>query len=520
MTRRLLRALPVALLASCLPVAAASAAVSQADAGRRALASFGVAKSNAPVVVFKVARPVGSGQQLAQAGSAAPPAITGRLGIATSPTPSVLQVAKGHRAWVFYADWAPYKTYAHRGQLLTVDVDTGAVRRSRILSSPPVIGGALPAFMRSGAAYRAPEHRIFERTYRASDVDAFHLASEGSAHRLDRTSLASDAGAKAAADQLAADHACILRVSDTYGDFYDFTGADATRAALGDLFFALRQLNPGIVDQRYSRTSKLTPAAALRALIERNGCKDVLVYLAGRGYSSGPGTTVASARASTRTSSPSSSCRLPTWRASSTRPRGRVLRGGSMPRTRGRSSTRSRGSPTFLFAGSAAGADGSSFGALPYVTSSAGTRITNGENPDGLLTFTNRKLQGIRAYLASADRVNAVIAARRAGTEPSLLAVLLGRPLSANLAEPVVTPAATPAPTATPAPNRTPVATADAVVTAEDTPLTFTAKAGDPDGDPLTLTISTAPTHGTATVSVCRSRTPRRRTTPAPTRSA
>ncbi len=290
--RKLLRALLVAVLAVLGATAPASAAISRADAGRKVLTALGVNKGKAPVVVFQVGAPVGAGTQLTQAGEATPPTPQDKRGIATKEAPLLLTVPAGHRAWVFYADWAPYQAYAHRGQLAIVDVATGAVRRTGYLTSPPVIDGRLPEFMRSGKAYRSQRNRVFERTYVVADTTALQLGGTAQAKRLDRAPLPNGGAAKAAADQLAADHACVLRVSDTYGDFYDFTGADNTRAALGDLFYILRQLNPGIVDERYSRTDGTSPVEALRALIQTKGCKDVFLYIAGRGFSSGPGTTV------------------------------------------------------------------------------------------------------------------------------------------------------------------------------------------------------------------------------------
>jgi gliding motility-associated-like protein/uncharacterized repeat protein (TIGR01451 family) len=54
--------------------------------------------------------------------------------------------------------------------------------------------------------------------------------------------------------------------------------------------------------------------------------------------------------------------------------------------------------------------------------------------------------------------------------------------------------------TVTPKPNNPPVATATPIVTPQDTPVNGTVTASDPDGDPLTYTVSTAPEHGTVVI--------------------
>ncbi|MEH3054310.1 MAG: hypothetical protein PGN13_09940, partial [Patulibacter minatonensis] len=290
---RPLRALVAALIALFIVASPAAAAVSQKAAGKKALSALGVKQGKQPVVVFSVKRALGGGTQLTQAGQAKPPVPGGSLGTKATTAPVLLKVPSGRRAWAFYADWAPYQAYAHRGQLAIVDAATGKVRLSSFLTSPPVIDGRLPEFMRSGKAYRSSASRIFVRDYVVDDTTALTLASRaGFGYRLDRAPFADQALAKLAADQLAADKVCALRVSDTFGDFYDFTGADNTRARLGDLLYVLRKLNPGIVDERYSRGSGKSPIEALRTLITSKGCKDVLFYVAGRGFSSGDGTTV------------------------------------------------------------------------------------------------------------------------------------------------------------------------------------------------------------------------------------
>lgn len=517
MSNRLLRALVVALAATPLTAAPAAADTSRAQASAKALAALGVKQGQAPVVVFRVNTALPSGTVLTQAGEAAPPAPRTKLGTATTQAPNVLRIAAGRRAWAFYADWAPHQAYAHRGQLALVDAQTGAVRLSSFLTSPPVIDGRLPEFMRSGRAYRSPSNRIFERSYRVTDTAALQLAGRSAfTYKVERAPLSDLGLARTAADQLAAERACVLRVSDTYGDFYDFTGADNTRARLGDLMFVLRQLNGGLVDERYSRGSRRSPLAQLANLIETKGCKDVFLYLAGRGFTKGGGTTIS---VGTRVRGRAVTQQL--VRASDLRTLIRSFGGVTFsvqvdaPNAKPFAQTIA-GEPNVLIAASASGDDGASFGYLPRVLRN-GKVLADTGNPDALLSLTNRSVTGMQRFLTSADEVNGAIAARRAGTAPSFLAIMLGRafqlglqddlPSLVGLQSPFVggkgsTPQAPQKqPTTLPGqPNRAPLVSATTVSTPEDTPVSLGVGAADPDGDGLALTITTPPAHGTAVV--------------------
>ncbi len=517
MSNRLLRALAVALAATPLTAAPASADTTRAQASAKVLAALGVKQGQAPVVVFRVSTALPAGTVLTQAGEAAPPTPRTKLGAATTQAPSVLRIAAGRRAWAFYADWAPYQAYAHRGQLALVDAKTGAVRLSSFLTSPPVIDGRLPEFMRSGRAYRSPSNRIFERTYRVADTAALQLAGRSAFnYKVERAPLSDLGLARSAADQLAADKACVLRVSDTYGDFYDFTGADNTRARLGDLMYVLRQLNGGLVDERYTRASGRSPLSQLANLIETKGCKDVFLYLAGRGYAKGGGTTIG---VGTRVRGRAVTQQL--VRASDLRTLIRSFSGVTFnvqvdaPNAKPFAQTIA-GEPNVLVAASASGDDGVSFGYLPGVKK--GTKLlADTGNPDALLSLTNRSVTGMQRFLTSADEVNGAIAARKAGTAPSFLAIMLGRAFQLGLQDdlPSLVGLQTPfiggkagnpqapqkQPTTPPGQaNRAPLVTPTTVTTPEDTPVSLGVGAADPDGDGLALAITSPPAHGTAVI--------------------
>ncbi|MDQ8044448.1 MAG: tandem-95 repeat protein [Patulibacter sp.] len=510
------RCLLGSLVLTLVVAPSASAAISNATAAKRAVAALHAKQGSSPVIVFRSGAALGSGAVISQAGSsAAPSGKRSKTGVVTTPTKAIFRVAKGHRAYLFYADQAPYQAYAHRGHLALVDAGTGKVRVSPTLSSPPVIDGRLPFYMRTNAAYRDPKNHVFSRAYKITTAAAGSARTAQASlttFRIDRAPIKDLSIAKAAADQLAADHACSLRVSDTYGEFYDFTGADQTRARVGDLFFQLSQLNPGFIDQRYSRTSGVSPLGALDALISTKGCKDILLYVAGRGFSSGSPTTVGIGTRVTETGVRQQLLRAAELQAFiAAHPSVNFSVTVDAPYSKGVLAAVA-GDRNVLIAESGAGATGASFGYLPEVFVN-GTRIANTGNPNGLLEFTNRVLSGMNSFLSSSTEVNAAIAARRDGSAPSFLAVLLGRAYS--LGEPDDLPAVTgiqrplftptflnpngppPAPaTQTPAPQP-PVASDASVSTPEDTPLAIALPGSAPAGTTPTYSIDSGPQHGT-----------------------
>lgn len=498
----------------------ASAAITQQQAGARAVSALGLGGAGErPVIVFRLGtlRP---GTQLSQAGNAAPPSgHRSALGVTTRAAVPVMRVQRGRRAHAFYADLAPHQAYTHAGRFVLVDAQTGRARVSRTLHGAPLVAGRQPAFQRSAAAYNSARRQVHSAPYRAASEP---VRQHPLGFRIDRSPTADLRLAKQIADSLAAQRSCSLRISDTFGEFFDFTGADRTRARLGDMFYTLSHLNGGFRDQRYSRTSMRSPVAELRRMIERSGCRNVLIYIAGQGFSKGPGTTVAVGT------------RVRPGRVLQQLVRARDLQrviaanrsvnfsvAVDAPHSRGFVSLLA-GERNVVLAASAAGSDGAGFGFLPSVRTGS-TDTANVANPDRVLEFTNRLLAGATQFLTSGAEVS------HAGG-PSLLATMFARAYAlgvrqdmasaAGLAEPFFAPTAAmpvppdgpvappppgpkpPAPPVTPqppvpAPNNAPLASSSSVTTDEDTPVAITLGGIDPDGDDLTFTISTAPQYGT-----------------------
>jgi hypothetical protein len=562
------------LLVAAVTASSASAATTAKDAERRALAALDVRAGNDPVVVFRQPGTVPAGTAIRQAGvrdAARARAATGagvalrRAGVTTVEAPLVLRTGD-EPSWLFYEDRAPYQAFQHAGRVALVGARSGRVRVSTTLHWPPLIAGRLPAFLTDYDAYRADRHRVFVRAWRLADDAAGNRAEAIPAGGLfDRTSVfpgvaevAADPAQRAlarattpgassahqrAADRLAAERSCVIRISDTLGDFYDAGPVDRTRAELGSAFVRLARQNAGFFTARYRYRDGHTPAAFVQRTIAREGCRDVLLYVAGGGYPHGTPAVNVGTRAH-------SGGRLDQQLVTATdlRAMARASRDVTFkvvidaPYSGGFLSTvRRERNVTLLLTSS--GAREGSFVDLGSVVDAAGRSVENRYNARRYLEFSNRLLEGMQCFLSRPAEVDRTIALQDAGRVPSFLAWMVDRGSSlcaaGSLADRVVggphptifrrgpaptappqvpAPATVPAPTPAPAPappstpgvpgapgvsgpvaptNLPPTAISDAVTTPEDTPVELTLAGTDPDGDPLTEAIVDPPEHGT-----------------------
>jgi uncharacterized repeat protein (TIGR01451 family) len=122
-------------------------------------------------------------------------------------------------------------------------------------------------------------------------------------------------------------------------------------------------------------------------------------------------------------------------------------------------------------------------GGYTFVSANASTGTTY-NNANGIWTIGNLA-NGANASLTITARVNAT------GTYANT-ATITSTTLDGNPADNTAT--------VTPKPNNPPVATAPPIATPQDTPINGKVSANDPDGDPLTYTVSTPPAHGTVTM--------------------
>ncbi|HET6509767.1 MAG TPA: tandem-95 repeat protein [Baekduia sp.] len=516
-------------LAAVLPILAvpttAPAAVSRTAATAKALKALDVSGDRAAVRVFATRATVPARTTITQSAARAGAATTTDrdTGVRTAPAARVARTP-AEPVWLFYADRGPFQAFEHPGRIALVGARTGRVTLTATLRWVPLVGGRLPEFFRGPDAYEGKRFLVYDRPWPATpSAAAVRRADAADAAEADRRAAAA----------LAAQHACALRVSDTLGDFYDFGRVDRTRAQLGLFLKRLSTLAPGFLTERYVAHDGTTPSAAAQRLIDRGGCRDLLLYAAGGAARTGaPGVVVgvraaAGGRIAWQTLTAADLARLV-----KANPSVRFSLIFDAPYT-GRMAAVLRGEPNVSALLTSGGPDEPSFRYLPAVTGAAGV-VQNPGNPQHLLEFTNTLIGGLGRFVSDAAEVDHAVAQPSA----SFLGWMLGRavglaappfdpllttpievlpattappaPAPAAPAPPATTPTPTPEPPAPPV-NHAPIAVDAAHATDEDTPVSFTLEGSDPDGDPLTFAVTAPPAHGTVTAAG-----PRVTYTPAP----
>ena len=429
-----------ATLAVGLAPATAGAATTQSQAQAKALDALKVSESTGALTVFKLSEPLAAGTVLTAAGRSGGPVATvsaartraQRLraaGVAVVRAPRVAVVGD-EPTWFFYEDQAPYQSYAHAGRVVLVGAETGEVTVTKVLQWPPVIAGRLPAFLRSADAYRDARYRAFDRPWSSSAA----APAAPAVLPAPGAPLEAAAARKQAADALAAEHSCAVRVSDTLGDFYDAASVDQSRARIGVLFNALSRLNPGFVSTRY-RFATVRGGESLKSfiakLLTKRGCKDLMLYVAGGGYVSG-GQSVINVGTRVRRDG---RVEQQTVTASALRAILREHPGVTFkimldaPYSGG-FGTALRDAPNLLVFLSSASATQGSFTALPSVVDPQGRPVANSYNKAQLLEFSNRQLTGMYCFVDSPSEVATAVRAKADGTSKSFLAWMLARAFS------------------------------------------------------------------------------------------
>lgn len=513
--------------------APADAAVTRAQAQKKALSALGARRGSAPLIVFRDARPLKPGTLITVAGLERLPRQTGRsaahaarsrdellraAGVSVVKAPRVARVGR-EPVWFFYADERPFAAYQHPGRVALVGQRSGRVTVSRRFSWPPLLDGRLPYFLRSYAGYRNPRARAFTRLWRPERPKA--KAGPARAVSTLRASNGTPAERRAAA-ALAAEHSCVVRVGDTLGNFFDAASFDRTRARFGDFFNALARYDGGFVSARYRVATGTTLQRYVERLMTGRGCADVFLYVAGGGYVNGgePAITVGvQGRRDGRVEQQVvTATMLRTIVAANPSVTFKLLldapgSGGFLKPL--------AGLPNLLIALTSSQAGQGSFTALPDLVAADGSKLLNRYNRGGLLEFSNRGLTGLRCFVADAAEVDGAIAAKERGLTRSFLAWMLRRAYAlcgeGSLAE-VVDGAPSPVlethgftavppdelppggPPTPPGPkNAAPTAAPVAVTTEEDTPVPVALAGADPDGDALAYAVGTPSPSGTVT---------------------
>jgi Tol biopolymer transport system component len=176
----------------------------------------------------------------------------------------------GRRAWLFWEDLAPYAGFAHPSRIVLVDDRTGRVFRDRLLDFWPVVNGRPPPFLTRPDGYDRAEYRVYpasaslvpERPVRGLAEWEF----QGLPNNFDKADFKGH---------------CLLTVG-AYGDQVIGESFDLWNALADRLGLPKHQVTTENPDDP-------TPDAAdLERTLERavaDGCKDVLLFIAGHGYS-------------------------------------------------------------------------------------------------------------------------------------------------------------------------------------------------------------------------------------------
>ena len=259
-------------------VASRRAPVGQKAAIQAALSALGVARRSDAEIVFGLARPIAAHTGVTLGGPASP-----AVGGLARGARAALTLRPSHAAWLFYDDRGPFQAYEHPGRVALVDTITGRVTMSRTMLWPPVVGGALPLFLRSADAYAAASGHVFYRPYRG----AAQLAA--AAHAADGLRAAFDATqARRAGAVLAAEHACVVSLGDTLGGgYYDLARVVPSLGSLDGRISQLRRAAPGLRSVTYAAGGRATPSSLVGSEVSAHGCREVLLYAAGSGYARG-----------------------------------------------------------------------------------------------------------------------------------------------------------------------------------------------------------------------------------------
>ncbi|HEX8120625.1 MAG TPA: tandem-95 repeat protein, partial [Solirubrobacteraceae bacterium] len=509
-----LLALVIALIAVFAVTSSAQAAVTRDAAAKKALAALGTESNDDPVIVFGLRKTVRPHTIISEAGpdggGAARPARGNtyqrkrakrirKAGVIIERA-NVLLRTGAEPVYFFFEDQGPHQAFSHAGRVVVVGARTGEVRIAKTLWVP-LLDGKVPAFFASAKNYEAKRFRVLSRPWKTTPRA-----------RAARARAAGDSSPRQqVADALAAERSCALRISDTLGDFFDFGRVDQTRARLGLFFEGLEKLNAGFISRRYTTKDSQSPLDVAQDLIDKSGCKDLFLYAAGAAPKDGEAGIVIGMRPARGG--------LLEWQVLSAADLERLVQANKgvtfkflfdAPYSQRVGDKLIDEANTVLLLASGAPNEGS-FTFLPEILGPDGV-IKPSNNPDQLLEYTNAILGGLEAFVNNPKEVDQWREFRAQGGA-SMMSWMLAQAMRLTPAwmfasaldhlklpvAPTQPPPPPPVEGPPPAINHAPTPTTPAQPTAEDTPKSITLTATDPDGDPLTFTVTSLPTHGTLT---------------------
>ncbi len=280
--------LAIAGVAAASPVAA-TAAVSKTEATAKALAAFGVSDRTTPEIVFASPTPLSNGTEIRVGGPGKVSDIsrTDRNGRSTANTKFVAKADA--RSWLFYDDLAPGRGFQKPGRIALVSTSSGKVELTQTLDWPPLVGGALPTFLRSTKSYDDKDLRVFERGVRT----ARRLADDNllliSPDELNGKRIVSALDAKA----------CFIQMGDALSDgLFPADGYSSSADLVEKFGVRMTAFRKSLGTARYGSTSQALPSEWLSSKLKN--CKDALVWIGSAGFSN-TGTLLLGARPTSST---------------------------------------------------------------------------------------------------------------------------------------------------------------------------------------------------------------------------
>lgn len=246
-----------------LTVATPAHAITRRQANAIALAALKPHAERSHVVLFGLPKPVRAGQVVTE---------LARPGLLKRP---------GKPAWLFWEDREPGAMFQHDSVVLIVDDATGAVVRRKRLAYYPLVDGRPPPYLASPAAYNGPRYRVY-----ASPPPARQATPATRSHHRRPVGVAPGTFAED----------CILLVPLTPGNGIERSNELAALAGWSALAVSLRvpayvataagpleAAGPLVPPPFEGQIDDAGLLANVRTLVERDGCKDVVVYVAGHG---------------------------------------------------------------------------------------------------------------------------------------------------------------------------------------------------------------------------------------------
>lgn len=176
-------------------------------------------------------------------------------------------------AWLFWLDREPEAFFSHPSEYLLVDGSTGRVLQRAKLGWYPAVNGKPPAFVATRAGYASARYRVFTRQRRTT-------SSVSGPPPESRRSVVPAAAFK---------DDCVLMVGD-YTEWHfsnDYPGLEKWATSVGLRTFFATPNGPTTKNPGNAPTDDEDLPANVKPLVEKQGCKDVLVFLAGHGSKDG-----------------------------------------------------------------------------------------------------------------------------------------------------------------------------------------------------------------------------------------